>query len=59
MCYFLPMAVAIFSTKSVNAMAVEYPSQKTYWLSDNNVNFYIYLFKLISNIFLRIFENVK
>ena len=40
------MAVAILSTKSVNVMAVEYPSLVPYWLSDNNVNFSMYLFKL-------------
>ena len=41
-CIFLYMAVAILSTKSVNAMEVEYPSLKQCWLSDSNVHFPIY-----------------
>ena len=40
----LSVAVAILSTKSVNAMADEYPSLNPYWFSDNNVNVSMYLF---------------
>ena len=45
--FFSSMDVAILSTKSANAMAVEYPSLKRYWFSDNNVNFSMYLFNLL------------
>ena len=47
-CNFLSMAVAILSIKSVNAMAVEYPSLKPYWFSNNNAIFSVYLFNLFS-----------
>ena len=46
------MAVAILSTKYVNAMAVEYHSLRPYWLSDNNVKFPMYLLTFFLIIFL-------
>ena len=45
------MAVDILSTRSVNSMAVEYPSLKPYWLSDSNVNF-LFSYLCSSNNFL-------
>ena len=50
------MAVAVFSTRSVKAMAVEYPSLKCYYYYQ--LNFYMYLFSLFSNNVSRIFENL-
>ena len=38
-CNVLSMAVSILSTKSVNTMAVEYPSLRPYWFPNNDVNF--------------------
>ena len=38
------MAVAILSTKSVNAMAIEHPSLKRYWFSDNNAKFFVCIY---------------
>ena len=54
----LSTAVAILSTRSVKAMAVEYPSLWPYWLSDYNLSFSMYLFNLYSSNFSRIFENL-
>ena len=41
------MAVAILSTRSAKAMAVENPSLRPYFLSDNNLNFSMYLCNVV------------
>ena len=55
--FFLSMVFAVLSTKSVNAMTVEYPSLKPYWFLDNSVNFSMYLFNLFKNNFYWILLN--